>query len=1677
MRKKVCKKIIVVLLLFIFAADGLNSNFNILNVIEIKAATTTVTRAQWIHSLVDMTGMKVEDNQLPDNYYNDVNKKTEYYDDIMKATAYGVIDTAAGKDFKPEEKVSREFVAHTLNFCMGFQLDEKKYTFSDDNDCTYKEDDQIAINQGWLSLESGKFVPKGEVSETDIKNISKNVKEILSKQEVKEDYDSTWNVVSGVKTIPATTEAVIEDNKVIITDLTQKINTGDIFVVYQGEVGVPLKAENISVTGNKTIITTTDVKDYDNAFSKVDAEGIIESDELTFEPLDGTQLDVTTENRQKGTGVNRAVKKVKTVSFNKTFKVIGNLSSSVKGTLKNVQVKYNILTSTGEVMVQVEGDLNMTGTIKAAANTSIDIMAVKIPGIGGLTLTANVDAEGKFSSTVTSHMLTGISYSKVGGFRTIKSFKENGGSNTAVEASASIGATLKFGITDLKLITGYVYGKAGVTAQFNDTVWATGTPGNCRTFLAYMYASYGAEASCMFKKDLYSKNTDIYTLQNSPMRVYHHYEDGRLVSKCSRGLIFDYFTKYYSAYGSSGWSGYNGSAGLDDEGKEYQIYKYSLSNDEDGNKVATITEYYGNARNLEIPEEIDGYKVVGIGYGAFSDHKEILQVTIPDSVEKLSNSAFMYCSNLQSVSIPKDVNTDADAGYLSDLTYRGPFYGCDSLKNITFAKGTTIINTGLFHGCGIEKLELPDTVTVIGNRAFKECTKLTDAGLTDNIKKLGDEAFGECTSLRSVCIPKDVETGSMTGMLGGDVGPFYGCTSLKNIQFAKGTTVIHNGLFHASGIEQIKIPDTVTKIENNVFKRCNQLKDVTLSDSVTELGNGAFQECIKLTSIYIPKNIKTSNFAGDDAWNPAPFTGCSELKTIQFAKGTTDISRSLLRNTGLEKIELPDTIKNVGEYAFAGCENLEEVKLANGTEQLKKYAFKDSALKEIELPRSIKTIGIGAFLNCKNLSKVTLSDGLEEISEDIFSGCKGLKEIVIPESILKINRGAFENSGMETITMPSKLTEIKARAFKGSSLKNIKFSWQETIIGDEAFANCDYLEKIQIPDSVTDFGVKVFQDSDMLTDVKLGTGIKEVPSNTFEHCDKLTKIIIPRNVIKIGDNAFANCVALTDIIIPKATKEISENAFSYPEKITITGIAGSYAETFAKDHDIKFTGRTVKATKATLSDTNVTLKKNDKKQLSINVTPEDFTDDVNWKSSNTDVATVDENGLITAKAGGTAIIKVTVGELSLSCEVTVEQPIEKIWLNEYSLKLDGDGQYQLTAEVGPDNANNKEVTWTSSDTKIATVDQKGMVKAVSKGTATITATAKDGSNVSRSCIVTVRNNIYNITDISKMESSHPYENNCTDEWIYTEKDAKSLEVTFDSKTEFENKFDYLYIYDKDKKQVGKYTGTELAGKTIEVPGNTLRIQLQTDNGGNAYGFKVAEIKAKQDNTVRPPTTEEPKPTPPTTEEPKQTPPTTEESKPTPSVTEEPKPSTTTHKPESTEQKEIKLTRIVLSGISTKIAAGKKIKLTSFILPENASNKKLIWKTSNTKYATVSSNGIITINKKAGGKTVIITATAKDGSGKKATYKIKIMKGKVKKIVISGAKTVKVGKTISLKTKITATRGANKKIKWTSSNTKYATVSSSGKVKALKAGKKKTVKITAMATDGSGKKATKIIKIK
>lgn len=183
-----------------------------------------------------------------------------------------------------------------------------------------------------------------------------------------------------------------------------------------------------------------------------------------------------------------------------------------------------------------------------------------------------------------------------------------------------------------------------------------------------------------------------------------------------------------------------------------------------------------------------------------------------------------------------------------------------------------------------------------------------------------------------------------------------------------------------------------------------------------------------------------------------------------------------------------------------------------------------------------------------------------------------------------------------------------------------------------------------------------------------------------------------------------------------------------------------------------------------------------------------------------------------------------------------------------------------------------------------------------------------------------------------------------------------------------------------------------------------------------------------------------------------------------------------HKGTGSKQKAL-ITSIKITAISSKIAAGKKVALKAAISPANAGNKSISWLSSNKRYATVNSKGIVTTKASGIGKTVTITAKANDGSKKKAVYQIRIMKGVVKKVTLRGKKTLKAGKTLKLKAKVTATSGANKALIYTSSNERFATVTKSGKVKALKAGKGKTVKITAAATDGSGKKAVLRIRIK
>ena len=976
---------------------------------------------------------------------------------------------------------------------------------------------------------------------------------------------------------------------------------------------------------------------------------------------------------------------------------------------------------------------------------------------------------------------------------------------------------------------------------------------------------------------------------------------------------------------------------------------FSYTFDEKTNTVTLngYAEGYSGGEVLNIPETLGGYPVVEIKSRAFEKKTILTTVVMPDSVQEIGGSAFSGCLNLVSVTLSKGLvktgsdvfkNCTALTGIEIPKSLEGStggmFNGCTGLRNVTFEEGVTriadhllhncpgitemiipntvtvieknafdscanlaqvtipgsvaVIETGAFAECGsLRKVVIPDSVTEVGSSAFYNCVNLVEVILSKHLATLGLNAFSKCSALTSIEIPKSLEQTTLS--LDGHGGVFRECGNLKSISFENGTTQIVRWIFaYCDGLEEITIPDTVTKIGNAVFYSCKNLRTVNISGNVTEIGSSVFRECLALQEIVIPdsvtsigtnafygcvnlskvtlsKNLKSLGYHAFYDCNALTaveipksleraettmegsggvFVNCTSLKSVSFESGRTKIPRYLFAYCrGLEEIVIPDTVQTIESSAFRGCVNLTKIDLQDGLTQIGNSVFLDcSALKDVVIPESCTTIGNSAFENCINLASAVLPSKLDRISEGLFRN-SGVNKIDLPDTVSVIEVNAFrECAALTEIKMPANLQIIENYAFQGcTALAAVTFPENLQSIGRNAFSNCNALTAVTIPDSVRSLGDYLFAECELLRDVTLGTGITIIPSYAFNLCPSLTKIVIPYYVTTVKANAFTNCTSLTEVTIPRAVTTIAANAFSYFDRLTIYGVSGTYAETYANTQGATFVNQEKKATEVRLNKTELKLANGRKTKLVLSVTPSDFTDEVSWKSSDEKVVQVADTGEITAWSLGMATIKVTVGDVSASCKVTVTQPVTSISLNITSLVLEAGDTQKLTATVSPSSAENKEITWSTSNEEIVTVDEQGLVTGHRKGSATVTATAQDGSGVSKRCEVEVKNSGYICSSVEELESPHNYPNNCSDFWLYTKEGAESLWVTFDGRTMVEEDFDFIYIFDGSKKQIGRYTGAELAGETVEVPGDTVRIKLESDDKTSAWGFKVTRV--------------------------------------------------------------------------------------------------------------------------------------------------------------------------------------------------------------------------------------------
>lgn len=530
---------------------------------------------------------------------------------------------------------------------------------------------------------------------------------------------------------------------------------------------------------------------------------------------------------------------------------------------------------------------------------------------------------------------------------------------------------------------------------------------------------------------------------------------------------------------------------------------------------------------------------------------------------------------------------------------------------------------------------------------------------------------------------------------------------------------------------------------------------------------------------------------------------------------------------------------------------------------------------------------------------------------------------------------------------------------------------------------------------------------------------------------------------------------------------------------------------------------TTPATGFTLNEAMVTLTEGNSHLVTYTTVPEDAdkTYTIEWNSSNPSVADV-VDGRISAKAAGTADItaRMNVGGQVIqtqTCQVTVEAAktdvtLTGIQITPANLELKTGDTTWITVGPEPEGVALGDITYVSGDERIVTVTSAGRVTAVNSGTTTITVTA---GGFTKTCNVTVEKSNPSLCTVVYMDDK----NNVIDrieiapneevilpdieEQAGTVRKWKDMDGTlYEPQTEITVEKDMTFVIDVQHISVNSLS-LNVSEKTIKAGESfTLSVTVQPEGAlkevmWSSSNTSVATVDASGKVTGVAAGQAE------ITANAKDGSGTTAVCKVTVTAAQTGDKDTGNEGTGNTgtgdkdtgnkDTGKVSVASIKITGPTKKVAPEKKITLAAEVYPDNATDKQVTWSVSDSKYASVNGSGVVTTTKAGKGKSVVVTAASKDGTVK-ATYKISIMKNAVKKVKITGKKSLKVGKSTKLKVKITPNKNVSKEVAWSSSKPNVATVSSSGKVVAKKKGK---TKITATAKDGSGKKAKITITVK
>ena len=512
-----------------------------------------------------------------------------------------------------------------------------------------------------------------------------------------------------------------------------------------------------------------------------------------------------------------------------------------------------------------------------------------------------------------------------------------------------------------------------------------------------------------------------------------------------------------------------------------------------------------------------------------------------------------------------------------------------AVKSVKITKGITSIGNAAFYGCAnLYALNIPETITAIGDHAFAatglfEITSQTSTPPTLGSGVFADVDVSECVlvipnegaaAYRTADQWKDFAKVTTVGRCGDNITWSLDCDDILTLA---GSGEMYDYNFDApwgASVKSIIIADGITSFGKTAFYGCADIVNIFIPKSVSSIGEKAFAGCAKLATVVsmattppmlgagVFEGVNTASakltvpeesieaYRAADQWKDFGSISGAKMCGDNITWSLDDAGVLTLIGTGnmtdyaysdrspwgetVKSVNIAEGITSIGAYALYHCADLTEVSMPKSVTVINKCAFEAcTSLAAITLGEGVTSIAQSAFEECSALTSVTLPKVLKSIGDYAFNNCKEITEITIPEPVTRIGGNAFANcTKLASVTFNaaecSFMSSSSRAVFAGCpALTSVTFGDKVTMIPAYAFNHSRGLTAVKLPNSVTEIGMSAFIDCQGVTEVSLGNSLTTIGDYAFAGCKNFATITFPETLTSIGSYAFDECSALT----------------------------------------------------------------------------------------------------------------------------------------------------------------------------------------------------------------------------------------------------------------------------------------------------------------------------------------------------------------------------------------------------------------------------------------------------------------------------------------------------------------------------------------------------------------------